>query len=100
MTTKAFDCLQMKDEAQMRRTESLRGLSDEARLRHYEHGYEELALRQETLRSKKAGSGGTPRKVGDASQILEQIARLAMSSDDLPADNSQQHEHYEKRTPR
>jgi len=50
MTTKTFDCVKMKDEAQRRRAEALRGLSEAERLKYYEKAHQELVRRQERLR--------------------------------------------------
>ena len=36
----------------------------------------------------------------DARSVLDEIAQLAVSSDELPADYSEQHDHYVKGTPR
>lgn len=36
----------------------------------------------------------------DARKVLDQIAEMAISTDELPSDYSQQHEHYVKGTPR
>ena len=36
----------------------------------------------------------------DTKSVFEEIARLALSTDDLPADFSEQHDHYVKGTPR
>jgi hypothetical protein len=37
---------------------------------------------------------------GDARSVLEEIAELAVDTDDLPPDYSEQHDHYVKGTPR
>ena len=36
----------------------------------------------------------------DVRNLFDEIAKLAVSTDDLPADFSEQHEHYVKGTPR
>lgn len=36
----------------------------------------------------------------DARRVLDQIAEMAVSTDELPPDYSQQHDHYVKGTPR
>ena len=49
-TTKKFDCVKMKDEAQQRRAERLRVLSLAQRLAYYRREHEVLRQRQELLR--------------------------------------------------
>ena len=50
MKTKTFDCLRMKAQAQRRRAETLKGLSEEERLDFYERAHEALVRRQQSLR--------------------------------------------------
>jgi hypothetical protein len=49
-TKKKFDCIRMKDEAQQRRAEQLRGLSPQERLDYYKREYQSLTERQGQLR--------------------------------------------------
>lgn len=49
-TKKKFDCVKMKDEAQQRRAERLRGRSTQERLEFYRREHESLAARQKQLR--------------------------------------------------
>jgi len=49
-TKKEFDCVKMKDDAQQRRAETLRGLSPQQRLEFYRQAHEALAARQKRLR--------------------------------------------------
>jgi len=61
-TKKKFDCVKMKDEAQRRRAERLRGLSPLQRLEFYRRAHELLVRRQEHLRQTgepNAGPTGT-----------------------------------------
>ena len=48
-TKKKFDCVKMKDEAQQRRAERLRGLSPQERLDTYRREYDALVARQKQL---------------------------------------------------
>jgi hypothetical protein len=50
MKTKTFDSIRMKDEAQRRRAEALRGLSEAKRLEYYQRAHEDLVRRQKRLR--------------------------------------------------
>ncbi|HKQ50181.1 MAG TPA: hypothetical protein VJZ71_19050 [Phycisphaerae bacterium] len=49
-TKKKFDCVKMKDDAQQRRANELKGLSQTELLEYYRHEHEELAKRQQRLR--------------------------------------------------
>ena len=49
-TKKKFDCLKMKDEAQKRRAELLRGKTPSERLEFYRREHEELLALQRRLR--------------------------------------------------
>lgn len=51
-TKKKFDCVRMKDQAQQRRAERLRGLSPEERLEFYRREHELLIRRQKELRER------------------------------------------------
>jgi len=51
-TKKKFDCVKMKDEAQQRRAERLRGLSPQERLEYYRREHESLVGRQKRLRER------------------------------------------------
>ena len=53
-TAKQFDCVKMKDEAQQRRAEALRGLSDEQRLDFYRQAHVTLVRRLKELRERSA----------------------------------------------
>jgi len=55
-TKKKFDCVKMKDQAQLRRTERLRGLSPEERVEFYRREHEVLASRQRRMREKTQSS--------------------------------------------
>lgn len=55
-TKKKFDCVRMKDQAQQRRAERLRGLSPEERLEFYRHEHESLVSRQKELRERRRSS--------------------------------------------
>ncbi|MEE9295556.1 MAG: hypothetical protein V3W34_11420 [Phycisphaerae bacterium] len=58
MKTKTFDCLKMKDEAQQRRSEALKGMSEQQRLEYYRRAHEDLVQRQKALRAvPQAGPG-------------------------------------------
>ncbi|HNQ24161.1 MAG TPA: hypothetical protein PKK06_13825 [Phycisphaerae bacterium] len=51
---KKFDCVKMKDEAQQRRAQVLRGMSIEQRLQFYRRADAALRRRREELRSGSA----------------------------------------------
>ncbi|MBI3758821.1 MAG: hypothetical protein HY269_03600 [Deltaproteobacteria bacterium] len=53
-TSKMFDCLKMKDEAQQRRARLLHGLSTEERLDFYRRIQDELRQRQKQARQAQA----------------------------------------------
>lgn len=99
MKTKTFDCLRLKDEAQQRRAEKFRGLSEDEQLRYYDEGHTALLQRQAGKQPKQDDSGSKTREQ-DGATVLDRIAKLAESSDDLPPDHAEQHEHYVKGTPR
>lgn len=48
-TKKKFDCVKMKDDAQQRRADELKGLSQRELLEYYRREHEELAKRQQRL---------------------------------------------------
>ena len=99
MKTKKFDCLRLKAEALQRRAERLRGLSEDERLRYYDEGHAALTERQAREQPNQEDPSGTARKE-DRPTVLDRIAKLAVSSDELPPDYAEQHEHYVKGTPR
>lgn len=53
-TMKKFDCVKMKDLAQRRRAEALRGLTAEQRMEFYRRIHEALLKRQERIRQRLA----------------------------------------------
>lgn len=53
-TKKRFDCVRMKDAAQLRRAEKLRGLTLEQRLEYYRRAHELLLEKQRRLKSASA----------------------------------------------
>jgi hypothetical protein len=58
MRTKTFDCLAMKDEAQLKRAERLRRLTDSERGAFYRHEHEILLQRQQQLKMHATGATG------------------------------------------
>jgi hypothetical protein len=99
MKTKTFDCLRLKDEAQQRRAERLRGLSEDEQLRYYDEGHAALIRRQAGQHPNQDDPAAKTREL-DGATVLDRIAKLAESSDDLPPDYAEQHEHYVKGAPR
>ena len=65
-TAKKFDCVKMKDEAQRRRAERLRGFSAQARLEFYRQAHEALVRRQRELQAVEASSALPEPGIGSA----------------------------------
>jgi hypothetical protein len=55
-TTKKFDCVKMKDDAQQRLARQLRGLSEAERLEYYRKAEEALRHRQQELQQRNSSS--------------------------------------------
>lgn len=71
---KTFDCVKMKDEAQLSRAQDLEGLSSEERLRHLDRAQHALLERQAQLR-RSAGCTPTGHENDEVTHILDEIAR-------------------------
>jgi hypothetical protein len=65
-TKKKFDCVKMKDEAQMRRAERLGALTTEERLAFYGQAHEALDHRQKQLSQRESAARRGPDRSFDS----------------------------------